>query len=772
MEFWGDDRGQSIQVGAILLFGILIIAMATYQTTVVPSQNKQVEFNQNQDVQDDMVNLRSGVIDAADSGNSESTVIKLGAQYPSRSLFINPPPPSGRLQSAGTSDPDINVTVSNADTSVAGGGSAEDVGDFWNGTNRTFTTGAITYTPNYNNYRAAPETVYENTLVHNVQNDATIPRSEQILLDGKELTVFTIDGDLSRSGVASRTVDINPTSSSDNVVQIENETANVTVTVPTRLSESAWRDLLDEEFSDGHLLGIDYQTNGPGEFSLLTLELEQNTTYRLRMAELGVGTGASDPPPAYVVKQRGDNMTVVENTTHTLEVEVRDELGNPVKDGTVNVSIDGSGNLSAPGEDDLNNVSVDEDGLVTLIYDAPSTVNSPETVRVNVSLDNSSSTDTSDPRETQFALDTTGEAGGSTSGGAGTSGKTDHSAEQNQTVSAEGGLWVNITDVNSINLRDPRFSPIEPQGGQVKQSERYFRLALVMNNSSTRYVFVLGDKQGISYKQLSDNRSWQNSKVYLYKYKSGDESGPVKLFEGKEFASFALDSWLDGNSLEPLLPLYYSDPSSVESDLNEVEQFLNESNSNDSVQAFITDMTGRTQMELVNETDDNERNFLKIGNADDNNLDPTAVNVDNSSTDDFAALKFDLVNKLPNKEIDEVRTVNITVEAANGNVTRIENGQGGAGSYNYEFYFSGNSREGYIDAGFDTGTTQTLDSKGDMAGGNTYTVYINEFRTTPGGSPVNLQIGDTITLTVEYVIDGEEYYKELTFEIEDRVDNT
>ena len=37
-----DERGQAIQIGAVLLFGLLIISFASYQAFVVPNQNKQI----------------------------------------------------------------------------------------------------------------------------------------------------------------------------------------------------------------------------------------------------------------------------------------------------------------------------------------------------------------------------------------------------------------------------------------------------------------------------------------------------------------------------------------------------------------------------------------------------------------------------------------------------------------------------------------------------------------------------------------------------------
>jgi len=62
MQFWGDDRGQAIQIGAVLLFGILIISFSSYQAFVVPNQNEQVEFNHNQRVQGQLQDVRNAIV--------------------------------------------------------------------------------------------------------------------------------------------------------------------------------------------------------------------------------------------------------------------------------------------------------------------------------------------------------------------------------------------------------------------------------------------------------------------------------------------------------------------------------------------------------------------------------------------------------------------------------------------------------------------------------------------------------------------------------------
>ncbi|SEO65938.1 hypothetical protein SAMN04487948_10428 [Halogranum amylolyticum] len=98
MDFRGDDRGVTVQVGAILLFGLLILSMSAYQTTVVPAENEQVEFRHNQQVQEDLQSFRSAVSRTVGTGVTQSVAIRTGTQYPERALFVNPPSPSGTVR--------------------------------------------------------------------------------------------------------------------------------------------------------------------------------------------------------------------------------------------------------------------------------------------------------------------------------------------------------------------------------------------------------------------------------------------------------------------------------------------------------------------------------------------------------------------------------------------------------------------------------------------------------------------------------------------------
>ena len=84
----GDDRGQSIQIGAVLLFGALIIALSGYQAFVVPQQNEQVEFSHSQTVQDELQDLRNAFVSATGDVSRRSVSVTLGTRYPDRIFAV------------------------------------------------------------------------------------------------------------------------------------------------------------------------------------------------------------------------------------------------------------------------------------------------------------------------------------------------------------------------------------------------------------------------------------------------------------------------------------------------------------------------------------------------------------------------------------------------------------------------------------------------------------------------------------------------------------
>jgi len=264
IQFWGDQRAVSEVVGAILLFGILILALTSYQAAVVPTQNAQTEFDHNKQVEDEMVDLRNAILEARSSGTDTFASIKLGTQYRERIVAINPAPASGTLQTVQQD----NITV------VEGDGETRE--DPLGLDDRPLENQFIEYTPRYSEYQSAGTIRYENTVTYHQYPDANITLTDQRLLQGDRVTLAPIEGEVNENGV--QRVSVEPIPGILQTVRIESPE----ITVPTELSEEDWNRLLDNELSDGEEIDV---SDG-----VLTLELIG--TYKVAYSPIG----ANGPP--------------------------------------------------------------------------------------------------------------------------------------------------------------------------------------------------------------------------------------------------------------------------------------------------------------------------------------------------------------------------------------------------------------------------------------------------------------------------------------------
>ncbi|MDQ2073013.1 hypothetical protein RBH20_10765 [Haloarcula sp. H-GB4] len=391
MSFTGDERAQSVQVGAVLLFGVLIIAFSSYQAFAVPEQNREVEFNHNQQVQTQLQDLRNAIVSVPGQPSQQAVSVQLGTRYPSRLVATNPGPPSGLLYTDGTSDESQNLTIRNAEARTP------ETADYWDGTTlRQYNTGAIAYKPEYNVYGEAPETVYEHSVVYNQFRGGNITLSEQAMVDGRDITLVTLNGSMSRSASDSITVDVEPKSQSSRTVRVTNTTAtsNVSVSFLSRLPASEWRVLLDDEIdpnpgnktNDRYIANV-IEAEGPGSFYNVTIVFERGTTYRLKMAKAGVGTKVTAENDAYLTTVDDNEISVQQGGDGEIVLEVRDAYNNPVSGVTVNGSVKGSntGSLTPNAE------SSDSDGRVEFVYNASqSTATGTYTVQLSLDEINSS----------------------------------------------------------------------------------------------------------------------------------------------------------------------------------------------------------------------------------------------------------------------------------------------------------------------------------------------------------------------------------------------
>ncbi|WP_226010498.1 Ig-like domain-containing protein [Halomicrobium salinisoli] len=362
-----DERGQSVQIGAVLLFAVLVLSFSTYQAAVVPDQNRAVEISHSERVQGQLQELRNALVSTVGGGSQRSTAVALGTRYPSRAVAVNPPPPAGTLRTAGTDDALVNVSVRNA---VADG----EAGDVWNGTARAYPTGGVVYDPGYNVYRDAPRTVYEQTVLYNDYGEARIGLANQTLIEDETVSLVALDGSLSRTSSGTASVDVRPISASERTVAVADDGDPITVAFATRLPAAAWeRRLAGQE----HVADVRERPDAaPDPYRLVEVVLERGVTYRLQLTKVGVGTGATGENATYLVDRTG-GATVRRGETVEVAVAARDDYGNPVQGTTVHGSV-GAGTLSP------STATTGDDGRVAFEYDASGV--EPGTYEVNLSL--------------------------------------------------------------------------------------------------------------------------------------------------------------------------------------------------------------------------------------------------------------------------------------------------------------------------------------------------------------------------------------------------
>lgn len=335
MQSLSENRAQSALIGGVLLFGILVIAASSWQAVIVTHQNEAVEFTHSIELRQQLTELRSSLLSMTGRASVRSTPVTLGARYPPRTVFVNPPPAAGTLRTVGTRTPAVNITIENAAVADTSGSSIDDgAGDFWNGTPVAYNTGQITYQPDYTYYQRAPRIGYEHSLLTERFADGTeLPLTSQTLVRDTRITLVTINGSLSETRTDTATVDLVPISTRPQAVELTNTTRPIRLVFASRLSTDTWNETLADQLvaNGGHVLngGVTPVCDGPGSFSVLSLTLEPNQRYQLVAARVNLGAGATDTKPAYLTNIDGNGTTLRPGTGQSLTVELRDAFNTP-----------------------------------------------------------------------------------------------------------------------------------------------------------------------------------------------------------------------------------------------------------------------------------------------------------------------------------------------------------------------------------------------------------------------------------------------------------
>ena len=270
----GDDRAVTVQIGAVLLLAILFAALALYQINVVPEQNAEVEFTHNERVTGELIELRDTMRNA-ESGGDTGVPVTLGTQYETRTVAVNPQNPSGTIR---TVDADSPIRIENA--AVADPTLETLLAD-------PIDTEFVQYQPHYNEYRGAPETKIEHTLLYNEFGDANVTVEQQRLVRDRQINLVVVDGNLSRTN--SRTVSVDVTTlGGPGRSTLESDGDNATITIPTE-SPERWVDAIGLSFAAAQPHARIESTAGDE----VTIELDEEQEFDLRVVKIGVGDGGT-----------------------------------------------------------------------------------------------------------------------------------------------------------------------------------------------------------------------------------------------------------------------------------------------------------------------------------------------------------------------------------------------------------------------------------------------------------------------------------------------
>lgn len=340
--------------------------------------------------------------------------------------------------------------------------------------------------------------------------------------------------------------------------------------------------------------------------------------------------------------------------------------------------------------------------------------------------------------------------------GVGRGGESTYPETKSETISTKGGLWKNITEVNALNISEPRFSPTRAGDGELNTKKWSLRTVLGIKtaNSDTQYFIDVGEKKGLQFDASKENPEWQNKELTVIRRSPDGEGGwEITKAETKiNETELSLKDFRDGAVFNPL-NLKQVQAGAGSNYANLIYEIRNTLDSSSDSELFVADHHGRI-LATLGSTEYPTATGNEFLAADDGaeNTKPKAVQIESGA---YSGAKIGIINTR-DVPIDSITEIDVTVTSSDvpTSVSAEAYSSRDRGSYGSEVYFDGDTT-GYINNSFDLGQTEDFTEEGGISGDSAVVLKFSEF-TDENSDPVDMA-GERIELTITFEANGKTY---------------
>jgi len=322
------------------------------------------------------------------------------------------------------------------------------------------------------------------------------------------------------------------------------------------------------------------------------------------------------------------------------------------------------------------------------------------------------------------------------------------------TLSTKGGLWKNITDVDAINLTNPRFSSIKASDGQLQSQDWSLHTVLGIRtaDSETEYFINVGDKEGIQIGADEEPPTWGKKDMTVIRR---EPDGTITESSIKIDANtLSIEAFRNGTAFNPLniSQVEAGTTSQYTSLVYEIRADLNAPSTSE---LFVADQHGRVGATLTTNTyRTTTGNDFLVADDGSANTEPTAVDISGTST--YSGAKIGVYN-IEGTPIDSVDQIRITVPSTDSVETVNASAYPGRedDSYGTEVYFDGNNNDGKVSGTIQLVDQVAFDQVGDIDEDSGVVLKFSEFLD-DSGNRVDMT-SETVVLEITFEADGQTY---------------